>query len=95
MFVLRTVDKSYEYNCAIGYSEDKYKLQSMIDQYQSATRLNNKLLDFENCPETIEFGDIFLKKDCKGFHCYKGRDSSKKFTISYGDVLEIEEVCPI
>lgn len=97
MFILRVVDKYEGYNYIIGYSECQAKLEDMIEQFKSATHsLNGKLLDFEDCPGTIEFGNILLTKDYEGFRCYNGIDSyNNKLVISYGDVLEVEEVYPI
>lgn len=92
MFVLRVVDKYDLYNYIVGYSEDQAKLEDMIAQFESATHL----LAFEDCPETIEFGNVLLTKDSIDSPCYKWINSSnKRLAISYGDILEIEEVCPI
>ena len=90
MFILQVQGRGFygEHRHVLGYSEDKSKLQAMIDQYKAATYSTSGVqLHFEQCPAEIVFGKFLLKKNStsRSYSC-------DDFQISYTDFLSIQKV---
>jgi hypothetical protein len=90
MFILQSQGRGFygEHRYVLGYSEDKSKLQAMIDQYKVATcSTSGEKLHFEQCPSEIVFGKYLLKKNrvSQSYSC-------DAFEIGYTDYLSIQEV---
>lgn len=63
MFIIQATDWNNDV-IAVCASENKEALQSMIDEFNGQTHdSNNKLLDFEDCPQFISFGKFTLEKN--------------------------------
>lgn len=90
MFILQVQGRGFygEHRYVLGYSQDKSKLQSIIDQYKAVTcSTSGEKLCFEQCPAEIVFGKFLLKKNLtsRSYSC-------DAFQISYTDFLSIQEI---
>jgi hypothetical protein len=91
MFILFGKENCGENQYVIGVSEDKAKLQSMIDQYDDATISSSGMnLAFEDCQNEFAFGDFVLKK-AGNANFVSTNFASDGICIYWDDYLFIEE----